>query len=146
MKVEGPNRTQQTDQAKKKDRVASGDGSFGRMLAAGAQESAGTGMTQSIASIDVMLAAQGVDDPAQRAARRRMRQRADDVLGELEKIRIALLSGRLTLGHVIDIADVAASHRERIMDPEMTAILDEIDLRAQIEIAKMRSALENRGD
>jgi hypothetical protein len=44
---------------------------------------------------------------------------------------------------VIDLADVVASHRERVSDPKLTAILDEIDLRAQIEIAKARKALES---
>ena len=54
---------------------------------------------------------------------------------------MALLTGTLTVGHVIDIADVVASYREKVMDPELTAILDEIDLRTQIELAKMRVAL-----
>ncbi|HPF78465.1 MAG TPA: flagellar assembly protein FliX [Alphaproteobacteria bacterium] len=40
------------------------------------------------------------------------------------------------------MADVVASHREKINDPKLTALLDEIDLRAQIEIAKMRKAME----
>jgi len=71
-----------------------------------------------------------------------MRHRADTLLNELDRIRMGLLSGSLTVGHVIDIADVVASHREKIMDPQLTAILDEIDLRAQIELAKMRLSLD----
>ena len=43
---------------------------------------------------------------------------------------------------MIDVADVVASHRERIHDPALTAVMDEIDLRAQVELAKMRAALE----
>jgi hypothetical protein len=142
MKVEGPNRTQQSDSAKKKDKVSSGS-SFGSLLTGEPEEASGAGVTQSIASVDVLLAVQGAEDPAQKAARRRMRLRADNILDSLEKIRIALLSGTLTVGHVIDIADVVAAHREKVMDPQMTAILDEIDLRAQIELAKMRKALDN---
>lgn len=143
MKVEGPNRSQQSDPAKKKDKVSSGGSSFGSMVTGGAGESGGAGVTHSIASVDVLLAAQGVEDPAQKAARKRMRHRADNILDTLEGIRTALLSGTLTVGHVIDIADVVAAHREKVMDPQMTAILDEIDLRAQIELAKMRKALDN---
>ena len=73
-----------------------------------------------------------------------MRERADHILDRLENLRMAILSGSMTLGQAIDIADVVASHREKISDPKLTAILDEIDLRAQIEIAKMRKALEAR--
>ncbi len=142
MKVEGPSRTQNAEQAKKKSKVGSGDGSFGQMVMGGAQETGASAATQSIATIDTLLALQTVDDPAARAAKKRMRQRAEGVLKELENIRTALLTGTLTVGHIIDIADVVASHREKIMDPRLTGILDEIDLRAQVEIAKMRMALD----
>ncbi|HTK84689.1 MAG TPA: flagellar assembly protein FliX [Patescibacteria group bacterium] len=142
MKVEGPNRTSQADQTRKKDKVSSGGGSFGKMVTGETSETQGSAASQSIASIDSLLAIQGADDPAQRAASKRMRHRADTLLKELDRIRMGLLSGNLTVGHVIDIADVVASHREKIMDPQLTAILDEIDLRAQIELAKMRLSLD----
>jgi len=142
MKVEGPNRTSQADQTRKKDKVSSGGGSFGKMVTGETSETQGAAASQSIASIDSLLAIQGADDPAQRAASKRMRHRADTLLKELDRIRMGLLTGGLTVGHVIDIADVVASHREKIMDPQLTAILDEIDLRAQIELAKMRLSLD----
>jgi hypothetical protein len=53
-----------------------------------------------------------------------------------------MLTGTLTVGNLLDIADVVASHRERIGDPQLAGLLDEIDLRAQIEIAKMKMALD----
>ena len=58
---------------------------------------------------------------------------------------VAMLTGGVTVGHMIDIADVIASHREKITDPGLTDIMDEIDLRAQVEMAKMRMALDNNG-
>ena len=71
-----------------------------------------------------------------------MRKRSNDLLDELDKIRMGMLNGTLTVGHMVDIADVVASHREKISDPTLTAIMDEIDLRAQVELAKMRVALD----
>lgn len=143
MKIEGPSRAQNAGATSKKDK-AGGDGSFGALVTGGIQESAGAASSQSIAGIDTLLALQGAESPTERAARKRMRGRADSLLTELDKIRMALLTGNLTVGHVLDIADVVAMHREKIMDPQLTAILDEIDLRAQIEIAKMRVALDNK--
>jgi hypothetical protein len=143
MKIEGPNRTQQTSPTHKKAKV-SGDGSFGDMLASEARQSAAPIGAQSIAQIDALLAAQQVEDPTARAARRRMTQRADTILDGLERMRMALLTGTMTVGHLIDIADVVAQHRENISDPRLTALLDEIDLRAQIELAKLRLALDRR--
>ena len=143
MKIEGPNRTSATSSSKGKGKVSSGDGSFSDLLTGGVKETRGAAATHSIASIDSLLAAQSVEDPTERAARKRMQVRADNILNELENMRIALLSGTLTVGHVIDIADVVAAHREKIMDPRLHAVLDEIDLRAQIEIAKLCKALDN---
>ena len=95
-----------------------------------------------IAGIDSLLAAQEADDPAQRAAKKRMRERGETVLKQLDKIRLGMLTGTLSVGNLLDVADVVASHRERINDPQLSSLLDEIDLRAQIEIAKMRMALD----
>lgn len=145
MKIEGPSRTSAASGAKGKGKVSSGDGSFGDLITGGAQETRSAAATHSIASIDSLLAAQSVEDPTERAARKRMQVRADSILTELENMRIALLTGTLTVGHVIDIADVVAAHREKIMDPRLHSILDEIDLRAQIEIAKLCKALDNPG-
>lgn len=144
MKIEGPNRSQQTDKSKKKDRTSSGDGSFGSMVQGSTGETSQSGATHSIAQVDMLLTVQAAEDPAERAARNRMTQRADSILNELEDLRISLLTGTMTVGQVISIADVVASHRERIMDPRLTAILDEIDLRAQIELAKMKMAMKRQ--
>lgn len=144
MKIDGPNRTQQSGSTQKKSGVSGRGGAFGDLLTGGAEGPSGAGATHTIAHIDALLAAQETESPTERAARRRVVQRADSLLGALEQIRLGLLTGTLTVGHLIDIADVVAQHRDKVMDPRMTAILDEVDLRAQIELAKMRKALEQR--
>lgn len=142
MKVEGPNRTQGSSGVKKGDKAKAGDEAFGDFMASGPAQTRATATTQSIAMVDSLLAAQSVEDPTAKASRKRMRERSMGVLDELEKIRLGMLSGTLTVGHMIDIADVVASHREKISDPRLTSIMDEIDLRAQVELAKMRVALD----
>lgn len=144
MKIEGPGKTGATSKTGSKGKVSSGDESFGDFIASQAAPSAQASTTSSIARVDSLLAAQALEDPTAKAAKKRMRQRSHDVLGELDKVRIAMLSGNLTVGHMVDIADVVASHREKISDPVLTAIMDEIDLRAQVELAKMRVAMDNR--
>lgn len=144
MKIEGPDKARDISKTGKKGKTGESDGSFGSLVSGGAEQAAGTQAPSSIAMVDVLLSVQGADDPAQRAARKRMVGRADNILELLDNIRLSLLTGQLTVGQVIDIADIIASHRERVVDPRMTAVLDEIDLRAQIEIAKMRIALDNK--
>ncbi len=144
MKIEGPSKTQGPSSTKKSGQVSSADGSFEDFITSGPKELAPAAGTRSIARVDSLLSIQGAESPTERAARKRMRERGEDVLKELDKIRLGLLTGSLTLGQVIDVADVISSHREKVNDPGLTAILDEIDLRAQIEIAKVRKALETR--
>lgn len=145
MKIQGPGKTQSTSKSKGK-KTEKSDASFGDFIAKQTPSAASTKETQSIAQVDALLAIQGAEDPTAGASRRRMRQRSDTILSELDEIRMAMLNGSLTVGHMIDIADVVASHREKIMDPALTGIMDEIDLRAQVELAKMRVALNAQKD
>ena len=144
MKIQGPGKTSGPSKTNKKDKVGSGDESFGDFVSSQAGSAAPASTTSLIAKVDSLLAAQAVEDPTARAAKKRMRQRSMGVLDELEKVRMAMLNGSLTVGHMIDIADVVASHREKITDPALTAIMDEIDLRAQVELAKMRVAMDRQ--
>ena len=144
MKIEGPDRSRNISDSKKSDKAGAADGDFSAYLAAGAKKPQGGGATQSIARVDALLAVQSVESPTERAARKRMRERGEGILKELDKLRHGLLTGVMTLGDVVNVADVVASHREKVTDPKLVAILDEIDLRAQIELAKAKKALEAR--
>jgi hypothetical protein len=144
MKIQGPGKTSAPSKSGKVSGRSSGDESFGDFIARETASAPAASTTRSIARVDALLAAQSVEDPTARAAKKRVRQRGNDILQELEKIRMAMLGGTLTVGHMIDIADVVSSHREKISDPVLTAIIDEIDLRAQVELAKMKFAMDRR--
>jgi hypothetical protein len=144
MKVTGPGSTQGASNAKKSGKTEKGDSHFGDFMTSGTSSAEGVKTTQSIGTVDSLLALQGADDPTAQSSRKRMKQRAGTILDELEKIRIGMLTGSVTIGHMVDIADVIASHREKISDPGLTVIMDEIDLRAQVELAKMRMALDGQ--
>ncbi|MGH1455683.1 MAG: flagellar assembly protein FliX [Alphaproteobacteria bacterium] len=143
MKIDRSKGTSGASGTKKSSSSGNADGAdFSQYVQSGASETASASATQSIASLDALLAAQEVEDPTKKAAKKRIIFRADGILDKLENIRIKMLCGNLTVGHMIDVADVVASHRDKIDDPQLTAIMDEIDLRAQVEIAKMRAAMD----
>ena len=119
-----------------------GDVDFAQYVQGGASETAGASATQNIAQLDALLAVQETEDPTQREAKKKAKVRANTILEKLDQIRLRMLGGDLTVGHMIDVADVVASHRDKIDDPALTAIMDEIDLRAQVELAKMQVALD----
>ena len=145
MKVQGPGSTKGTSKTDKKSGAGkSGGASFGSMVDTAGQEAAGLNTTQSIAQLDALLAVQETEDPTARRSRGLMQERAGKVLDLLDGVRLKMLGGGLTLGDMIDVADVVASHREKVDDPALTDIMDEVDLRAQVEIAKMRYALDKQ--
>ena len=141
MKIDKTSSTGKTGKTDEKKKVSTGDKTFSDMVSGGASETSGTSESQSIYNVDALLAVQAAEDPTQKAARKRMQQRASNILDELEAIRMGLLTGTLTIGDIINVADVVASHREKVVDPQLTSLLDEIDLRAQVEIAKVSAAL-----
>lgn len=118
---------------------------LGLMGAAETSEFSPTSATQNIAALDVLLTVQSADDPTERSARKRMTARAVAILTTLDDLRMGMLMGTLTVGHMIDVADVVSAHREKIHDSHLTAVMDEIDLRAQVEIAKLRVGLDRDG-
>ncbi len=146
MKIQGPNKTSGTGSVKKSSKANPAEGGgFGDFMSAGAtKEASAASAPQSITAVDALLAVQSVEDPTERAARRRMTQRADNVLKELDKLHMAMLGGQVKMSHMVDIADMVSIHRERVTDSKLAALLDEIDLRAQVELAKMRKALDQK--
>ncbi len=145
MKVGGTKGTDGTSKSKKSGASqGSSDVDFSQYVKGANVHTSGVSTTQNIAQLDALLALQEVGDATQKPAKNRMKERSGAILDKLEQIRIKMLCGTLTVGHMIDVADVVATHREKIDDPALTAIMDEIDLRAQVELAKMRASLDAR--
>jgi hypothetical protein len=97
----------------------------------------GTGPTGGIESL---LALQQVDSDG-RAPNRRARQRGENLLSGLEKLRDNLLTGGIAPQTLHNLQQQLAQQREQIMDPRLHEIIDEIDLRAAVELAKWQRRL-----
>ena len=81
-----------------------------------------------------MLSLQEVPDALDR--RTRARRRGEQLLDVLDRVRLALLAGALAPHQLADLAQLVRSRRDAVDDPRLAEILDEIDLRAAVELAK----------
>lgn len=90
-----------------------------------------------LGGIDALFLVQSVDDATERQARKRLMQRGEDILDKLEEIRHGLLLGTVPKEKLADLAQMVRSRRENCQDPRLAALLDEIELRAEVEIAKL---------
>jgi hypothetical protein len=86
------------------------------------------------ANIDALLALQGIEDPTEK--RRRSVQRGKGALDVLDDLKLGLLSGDLRASTVSRLRDAAADLKSLSGDPVLDAVLCEIELRVEVELAK----------
>jgi hypothetical protein len=91
-----------------------------------------------VGSVAGLLALQGVEpdaDAAGRAARR-----AGGLLDVLESLKLAMLEGRGVAVRLQELAARTAEARAQTGDPRLEALLEEVEVRAAVELAKHAAA------
>ncbi|MGJ5081359.1 flagellar assembly protein FliX [Bradyrhizobium sp. HKCCYLS3013] len=99
------------------------------------QDTRATLAPKQTANIDALLALQGIEEePAER--RKRSVQRGKRALDVLDDLKLSLLSGKLDTAMALRLRDAAADLKQTSGDPGLDAILSEIELRVEVELAK----------
>ncbi len=117
----------------KRSKSVSG-GRFASELASGAEPTAQGGVG-AVDVLDDVLATQEVGDDGD--DRRNARAHGENVLQRLEQIRLGLLAGRIPTHRLNELVQVLRRQRADFTDPRLGEILDEIELRAAVELAKL---------
>jgi hypothetical protein len=86
------------------------------------------------ANIDALLALQGIEDSTEK--RKRSVQRGRGALDVLDDLKLGLLSGNLDSSTVNRLRAAAANLKDSSGDPGLDAVLSEIELRVEVELAK----------
>lgn len=138
MKVEGPSKSSSAKGTSKAKKSASGDTSFSGLVNTAEETPAqkASGGVSSIGQLDALLSLQEAGDGTSEEAEKKARQRAEALLDHLEQVRLGILAGGIPLAALQQLTRIAGEHRDKVMDPGLAEILDEIDLRAQVELAK----------
>jgi hypothetical protein len=133
-KIDGLGNVRSTQPLKRAVRSeAAGSATFSRHLGESEDVGATSGITSANA-ISSILGVQEVDDALARASRGKLR--AEDILSRLDDLRLELLGGGLSRDKLMQLSHVVSARRAQIKDQRLTEILDAIDLRAQVELAK----------
>ena len=143
MKVENSDKTSGTRSASKSSvKKRGGDGTFDSMIykAEETESQSPVARAASVGALDSLLALQEADGSTSEESNRKARKRASDLMEHLEKVRIGLLTGELPKNVLSQLAHTISTHRDKVMDPRLAEILDEVDLRAQVELAKLENA------
>jgi hypothetical protein len=115
-------------------RRANGAGGFTPSESNGPQTAGATISLRTIGGIDALIALQGIEDPTER--RRRAVKHGRRALDALEELKLALLSGSLESSALLGLKAVAADLREGSGDDKLDQVLNEIELRVAVELAK----------
>ena len=137
MKITGPNSVNATASG---PRRAAGSG-FALGDANGASSASESSVAlgvSALGSVDALIALQEVDGPLGR--RRRAISRAGRLLDELEGLKLALLDGDVSEAAIRRLSMVAREQREATSDPGLDAVLNQIETRAAVELAKLETA------
>lgn len=88
------------------------------------------------ATVSALLALQGSAVEGGDAGTARAKNRAEDLLQKLDQLRLDLLNGGIPRDRLIGLAHSLKSAKDTVFDPQLRQVLDDIDLRAQVELAK----------
>ena len=110
-------------------------GGFARALRSDAPASSAIGGAAPVNPVSAVLAAQEVQDST--SGRSRGLRRGFDLLERLEVLRRALIMGTLTVEQIEHLAAQVSSRKEGTVDPALAEILNEIEIRAAVELAKL---------
>ena len=132
MRIYGPNGTTLGTAAGNARRTSSTG--FSLPDAAAAPENRAAAAPRAAGNIDALMALQGIEDPVER--RKRSVQRGKGALDVLDDLKIGLLSGNFDASTVSRLRDAAANLKSSSGDPGLDAVLSEIELRVEVELAK----------
>ena len=101
---------------------------------AGASATTSTSAPSAVTDVSALMALQGVEDVTER--RRRAIRRGGGLLDRLEELKLALLMGEAGEGALDRLTRTLREERPVDADEALNNLLDQIDLRAAVELAK----------
>lgn len=103
-----------------------------------AAASPAAGDIQSLGSVDALLSLQEIPDDELR--KRKALAEGADTLEALETLRMSLLGGAVPEHLLHRLTQVVALQKEQVDDPKLKSIIEDIELRAAVELAKLERA------
>ncbi len=134
MRIEGPNRRSQVGSKSGAGKSGAGRPAFTISDPASSSKSAASSSVSAPTELDAILALQAVEDPLQKKRRSVKRGRA--LLDNLEALKADLIVGKVSAARLERIVALVRNAREQV-DPELDAVIEEIELRALVELAKL---------
>jgi len=136
MRVSQAQRTRAGGTSRAARGTGSSSGQFSLPSGGSPVQRAETAAPAAVSSIDVIVALQGVSEPG--GERRKAVKNGVKILDLLDEIKVGLLSGGVRSGDLNTLKRIIEQQHELTNEPELADVLKQIDLRARVEIAKLK--------
>ena len=93
-------------------------------------------------AVDGILAVQEV--PTATDGRSRGIKHGYSILDHLDDIRLGLLSGSISSLRLVELSQEIVEVRDTVIDPRLSDILDDVELRAAVELAKLDKTVNTK--
>lgn len=133
MRIQAPNSAAPAREAQVPKRAAGG--AFSLESADHSKPQTPVPTLRTVGGIDALVALQGLNDPLER--RRRAVARGRVALDALDELKIGILSGAVGQPNLNRLRSIAAELKDRSGEAGLDDVLSEIELRVEVEIAKM---------
>ena len=134
MKVDQTRRSSVSKVKTSRGAAAVQDGHFNNLLTS-EQKVDVIASTNRISAMDSIVSVQEVSDDD--GGDSGTKKRAHQILDRLEDVRMGLLLGQISKSDLMALSEILKAARETAVDPNLLELLDDIELRAKIELAKL---------
>jgi len=137
-KIDGPGGIKPGSPKRAGSAAAADGASFASLLKGIDKAAAQVTQTAPMAALDAMLVVQAVDEQGGgRQNRQRAFRRGSTLLERLDEIRHGLLEGSIPADQLQALARALRSEKMTVEDPKLADLLAEIELRCEVELAKL---------
>lgn len=137
MEIKGPGRVE-TGGIRRVARAATQAGGAFSVSESGQAHAQTVTGPSAIAAVDSILMLQGIDDST--SGRSKGLAHGEQLLDMLDQLRDGLLAGGVPRSTLTRLAASLSKRQESFVDPKLQSVLDEIELRARVELAKLEQA------
>lgn len=138
MKVEGPRPIETVRNARARSNTGGSGAVFVPDDAPEPRAAPSLSSTSTIATVDALIALQEMPDAL--AGRAKAAKRGRDMLDLLDDLRHGMLTGGVSRATLLRLVALVNVEREDFVDPGLAEVLDDIELRARVELAKLNFA------
>ena len=141
-KVEDIKKSNELTKGKSIRKVDAGESFSDYLKAAHVSETQKVQATSVLTPTEAIFAAQTVSDEEERQIKQKMLKKGNKLLSQLEEIRDGILFGEISKDKLIEISRFVKQKETYPQDEKLQEILGEIELRVEVELAKLMKSVE----